>query len=153
MHSFKDDKIAALSTILENQRKLFSNADDEIYAWKPSPEKWSKKEIIGHLIDSASNNIQRIIRAQYETDPSISYDQNQWVRLNGYQYTDLPSLVNLWLLLNERLLMIIGRMPADNLAKTCLVDGKDFSLEWLIEDYIRHLEHHLNQIHAKSEGV
>lgn len=153
MPSFKDEKIADLSRIIEDQRKFFSKSDDELFARKPSPEKWSKKEIVGHLIDSALNNIQRFIRVQYENNPAIAYEQDTWVRLNGYQQTDLTSLFDLWLLLNERIMMIIGRIPEDALERTCLVKGKEYSLEWLISDYIRHLEHHLNQINAKTPGV
>ncbi len=42
------------------------------------PNKWSKKEIIGHLINSATNNHQRFVRCQFETIPKIVYDQNKW---------------------------------------------------------------------------
>jgi hypothetical protein len=153
MPSFKDEKIAVLSAIIINQKKFFAKSDNEIYARKPSQNKWSKKEITGHLIDSAMNNIQRFIRAQYENNPAIAYDQDLWVRFNGYQQSDLHSLIDLWILLNERILMIIGLIPEEKMDKTCLVNGKEYSLQWLIGDYIRHLEHHLGQINASTAGV
>jgi hypothetical protein len=153
MPLFKDEKIAVLSAIIANQRKFFAKSDDEIFARKPSGDKWSKKEITGHLIDSAMNNIQRFIRGQYENNPAITYDQDLWVRYSGYQQTSLESLFELWALLNERILMIIGLIPEEKLDKTCLVDGKEYSVKWLINDYIRHLEHHLSQINASTPGA
>ena len=74
----------------------------------PAPGRWSKKEILGHLIDSAANNHQRFVRAQLA--PSVvdpSYQQEQWVATQGYAAEPWPDLVNLWLLYNRHLLHII----------------------------------------------
>ncbi len=144
----KKNNIDRLSTIIEQQSILFSNADEEEYGLKPAPNKWSRKEILGHLIDSAQNNIQRFVRGQYEKKSSIAYDQDKWVELNNYQATTLTELVDLWKLLNTRIIRIIETMPEDNLKKTSIIKGEEFTLEWLIEDYIRHLQHHLDQINA-----
>src|SRR5215218_10658155 len=70
---------------------------------KPLPNKWSKRELIGHLIDSAQNNIRRFIVAQYEDNPKIKYQQENWVRINNYQEFDLDELVQLWFLLNKQI--------------------------------------------------
>ena len=63
-------------------------------AIKPSPAKWSKKEIIGHLVDSAQNNLRRFIVAQYEDDPKIIYRQDDWVRINNYQNERLEEAIS-----------------------------------------------------------
>ena len=148
---FKKNNIDRLSTIIEQQSILLSNASEEDYALKPAPNKWSRKETLGHLIDSAQNNIQRFIRGQYEKDSSIIYNQDRWVELNRYQDATLAELVNLWKLLNERIIHIIDAISEGDLKNTSLIKGERFTLEWLIEDYIRHLEHHLNQINTRIE--
>jgi hypothetical protein len=153
MQSYKNDKIYVLSSIINDQQKKFSKSDDEVFARKPSPGQWSKKEILGHLIDSALNNIQRFIRVQYEEKPSISYDQDQWVALNGYQQSSLHSLMELWVLLNERIIVILRGIPEEILKRIVVIKGVEYTLEWLIGDYIRHMEHHLEQINSTSSGL
>ena len=109
--------IRDLRKILTKQTVLFSEADEYSYAQKPFPDKWSRKEILGHLIDSAGNNLQRFIRTQYEDEPSIIYDQDTWVRLNNYQEATLSKLIDLWRLLNEQILRIIESTPPENFKK------------------------------------
>src|SRR5262245_44651092 len=117
----------------------------DIFSQKPAPEKWSKKEILGHLIDSAANNQQRFIRGQFEDSPTVSYDQDEWVKHNHYQALDAEHVIRLWTLFNTHLLEIIRRVPAENLQRTCkLKDGTVQTLQFLIEDYVVHMEHHLH---------
>ena len=142
----KKDIIKDLSTLLNEQQALFSNVNESEYSVKPAPGKWSRKEILGHLIDSASNNMQRFIRGQYESGSSITYDQDIWVRLNGYKEAPLSELITLWFLLNRQILRIMEKMPAGNLEKTSRIGQEDHTLVWLMEDYVRHLKHHLAQI-------
>jgi hypothetical protein len=73
--------------------KQVSAADFE---HKPHPDKWSKKQILGHLIDSAANNHQRFIRIQYEDVPTVVYDQTQWNKLNHYQELDSRQAIMMW---------------------------------------------------------
>lgn len=116
-------------------------------SYKPSPEKWSKKEILGHLIDSATNNHQRFVRVQFENTPSISYDQNNWNRHSHYNELSGEHLIAFWAIYNRHLLELIMRIPAENLQKESYTGGdKKVTLQWLIDDYVRHLEHHLRQI-------
>ncbi len=144
----KDNFINKLTRIIGIQARLFEKADEKKFAHKPSPEKWSKKEILGHLIDSAQNNIQRFIRTQYEESPSIAYNQDYWVKLNNYQHVELAKLSSLWQLLNEQIIVILGNMDPDDLNRPCPVNNESHTLEWVVEDYIRHLDHHLEQING-----
>ena len=120
------------------------------FSHKPLPTKWSKKETLGHLCDSAHNNLRRFICAQYEDiPPNIVYDQDQWVALQGYQHVPQEELILLWKLLNDRIAHVIRTMPPQRYALTCNTGRNTPSLhtlEWLASDYIRHLKHHLNQI-------
>ena len=115
---------------------------------RASAGKWSKKEILGHLIDSASNNHQRFVRAQLETVISLpGYVQNLWVGTQGYQNENWSDLARLWRCYNLHLLHLISRIPPGKLTHTCVIGGAEpVTLEFLVRDYVRHLEHHLSQI-------
>jgi hypothetical protein len=118
--------------------------EDEL-SFKPSPSKWSKKEIIGHLVDSAQNNIRRLIVAQYEDQPKITYNQDLWVAVNGYQKYDIQELIQLWRGLNQQLYNIMQNLPDAMSQRQCQTEALH-SLEWLATDYIKHLKHHMHQI-------
>ena len=112
------------------------------------PGKWVKKEILGHLIDSAANNHQRFVRAP-DADPFVGpgYDQDAWVAANRYRGRPWPELVDLWAGLNRHLAHVIAGVPATKLQNRCQIgDEPEAPLEWWIRDYVRHLRHHLGQI-------
>ena len=116
---------------------------------KPSPQKWSRKEILGHLVDSAQNNIQRLIRVQYEVNPKVLYHQDHWVRLAQYQMYDSNDLIQLWHLLNKHLCKVLRNMPAESYAKMCDLGKNEVELvtaKFVAEDYLEHMRHHLRQI-------
>ena len=136
-------------TINEYYPKL-RQLDKDNSVIKPSPTKWSKKELIGHLIDSAQNNIRRFIVAQYEETPKITYQQDNWVRINNYQECDLEELVQLWFLFNKQAVHILKKLPADAAERTCETESVH-SITWLASDYIKHLKHHLHQILDMSD--
>jgi hypothetical protein len=126
---------------------LLAEIREEDFSFKPLPQKWSKKEILGHLIDSATNNHQRFIRAQFEELPYIRYDQNQWNELSHYNEKDSEELIRFWTLYNQHLLHLMQFIPEENLKKFSRAGQPDpVTLEWLIDDYVSHLEHHLHQI-------
>jgi DinB superfamily len=122
-----------------------TEADSEV---RPAPGKWSKKEIIGHLIDSASNNHQRFVRAQ-ET-PGVSspfYSQDFWVESQSYQSEPWKTLVALWTTYNTHLVHLIAHVPAGRENNLITVgDNKPVTLKWLAEDYVKHAQHHLEEI-------
>ena len=126
--------------------KLYQFSEEEM-AEKPAHDKWSKKEIIGHLIVSATNNHQRFIRGQFEENPSISYNQVLWNVHGHFQEMDTDHLIAFWEMYNRHLIELISRVPRSLLEKTCqMSDGTSYTLSWLFDDYVRHLEHHLKQI-------
>jgi hypothetical protein len=126
---------------------LLKKISEDSLIYKPSPDKWSKKEILGHLIDSAVNNHQRFVRVQFESLPTISYDQVNWNRFSNHMQVDTKDLISFWTAYNRHLIELIKLVPVDNLEKECIIgEGRKVTLEWLIRDYVRHLEHHLKQI-------
>lgn len=136
-----------LEVLLDIIPPKLGEIDSSTFSYKPAPGKWSKKEILGHLVDSAANNHQRFMRAQYEDAPAIWYDQDAWVACSNYQNMDKDQLIEFWKAYNKHLLFIIKNIPADKLNRTCTMkDGSTPPLEYLIIDYVDHMEHHLGQI-------
>lgn len=120
------------------------------FAAKPLPNKWSKKEVLGHLIDSAHSNLRRFVVGQYEAaPPHIIYEQDFWVKANDYQHESAETLIMLWRLINQRIAAVLLQMPEENYSRLCNT-GKGttnlFALDWLAADYVKHMKHHVNQI-------
>jgi hypothetical protein len=148
---FRDTVDGAATRLL-----ALSNAQAEA---RPAAGKWSPKEIIGHLIDSASNNHGRFVRAQLQDDLVFAgYDQTAWVNVQRYQGRDWAALVRLWQAFNHHLACLMEtaqsnslarhrtRHNLDELAWQPLADGQPATLEWFMRDYVGHLKHHLRQI-------
>jgi DinB family protein len=110
--------------------------------------RWSKKEILGHLIDSAGNNHQRFVRAQLGGPLEFpGYQQTEWVAAQSYRTESWADLVNLWLFFNRHLLHVWRRVPEAALATPCIIGtNAPLTLEQVMTGYVDHLEHHLKQI-------
>jgi hypothetical protein len=110
--------------------------------------KWVRKEIVGHLIDSATDNHQRFVRAR--SGGSLvwpGYDQDAWVQIHRYRSRPWLELVELWAAFNAHLAAVMASTPVDRLATSCIIGRSDpVALEWLMHDYVRHLRHHLSQL-------
>lgn len=141
-----DHAIKRLEYLCNTIPDLLSGIDDKSFNEKERPDKWSKKEIIGHLIDSATNNHQRFVRGQFEDKPTIAYNQNKWNSYNFYQQIDKLQIITFWTVYNKQLLELIKRIPNENLQLECFVDDKALTLGFLFNDYVDHLEHHLKQV-------
>ncbi len=118
-----------------------------------SDGKWSRKEILGHLIDSAGNNHQRFVRAQLDDNLDFpEYAQSEWVETQDYADESWTLLVDLWCAYNLHLAHIIDSIPPEKLDVVCRIGGGDpVRLEDLIAEYVKHLEHHLKQIDGSAE--
>src|SRR4051812_22851081 len=146
-----------LSKIVSDYSLKISVISEKEFSAKPLANKWSKKEMLGHLIDSAQNNLRRFVCGQYEeTPPKIVYDQDYWVKAINYQQTDGKEVIATWKQINNRVATILETMPASSYTKECDT-GKNsvslHSLEWLAVDYVKHLKHHLNQIIPNSFDI
>jgi len=117
---------------------------------KPAADKWSKKEIMGHLIDSAQINLQRFVRCTYEENFKLIYEQVEWVEAQHYQDAEITEILLLWKLLNEQIIRVLKNYPANRLSARCDNDKNGIKLhtvEWLAKDYVDHLKHHLGQVY------
>ena len=108
------------------------------------------------MIDSASNNLRRFICGQYEETPKIIYQQDFWVTANNYQNIEKENVIQLWKLLNRQICEVLLTMSEQNGNLMCDT-GRDkvqlHSIDWLAEDYVKHLKHHLNQIIPESFAI
>jgi hypothetical protein len=113
---------------------------------------WSRKQVLGHLIDSASNNHQRFVRAALQGSLEFpGYDQDGCVRVQAVESALWPPLVTLWTSYNLYLAHVIAHLPSSRLEAPCQIgDGEPVTLRFLAEDYLTHLLHHLGQIGASS---
>ncbi len=143
------DVTLKLDRLLKTGFDYVSKSSDLNMQQRQAPTKWSKKEILGHLIDSAINNLQRFTEIQFESKPYKirSYDQNGLVKANNYHNASPQEIAGFWLALNSRILELIRQQTENTINYKIEMDNGVISdLRFLITDYVDHLEHHLNQI-------
>lgn len=132
---------------------------DEASAGRRAPGKWSPREVVGHLVDSASNNHQRFLRAREQDDLVFpGYAQDAWVEAQRYHDAPWRELVELWALFNRHLARVMAATPAEvrerpharhnlhQIAWRAVPAGQPASLDYFMADYVAHLEHHLRQV-------
>jgi hypothetical protein len=120
---------------------------------KPLLHVWSKKEELGHLIDSAANNHVRFVRAAIEPEfRGPGYEQDSWVSLHGYHEMAWAEVIDFWQRYNHFLARLVERIPEDRLPVRCVVgDSTPVTLKFLIEDYTLHMQHHLDHILVREK--
>lgn len=139
--------IQRLQYLCDTIPQLLDKIDAPVFSLKPAPAQWSKKEIIGHLIDSAVTNHQRFVRGQFEDMPRITYDQNNCNTYNYYQQIDGKQIISFWTAYNKQILALIKLMPEAALERLCFTGGEQsVTLAFVFDDYVQHLEHHLRQV-------
>jgi hypothetical protein len=154
LHDFEDTIRTATARLQE------ISADESI---KSLDGEWSPKQIVGHLIDSAANNHQRFVRAQFtDTLEFPGYEQDQWVSAQKYHDESWPDLIELWRAYNMHLLHVVSVIPEpvrtqprdrhnlDDIAFKTFDRNTPATLDYLIRDYVDHLKHHLDQIWRRS---
>jgi hypothetical protein len=144
------DALQRLRThVVQIPAKVLGLSDDELTI--KAPGKWSRKEILGHLIDSAVNNLKRFTDAQFSEEAYLiqGYNQDKLVIANQYQSLPLAHLIALWRSLNEQILYVAEGMSSETLTHPIRFgqpDKPESTLSWLINDYVAHLEHHLKTL-------
>lgn len=157
-----------MSDWLDNFRQTIDDAGEQLLliseansATTRTGGKWSPKQIIGHLIDSAAHNHQRFVRAQFSDDLVFpGYEQEAWVEVQRYNDEPWSRLVQLWRHYNLHLAHVMANIPVDartkprarhnldRIAWQTVSTSEPVTLEYFMQDYFGHLQHHLNQIFA-----
>jgi len=122
---------------------------------KPAPDAWSPKEELGHLLDSAANNHQRIVRTQLEEHPAMpNYDGDAWVALHQYQRRDWQSLIERWVVLNSQLMAAAEAVPDSAWTRTlAIADSGPLTLQFVFDDYVEHMLGHLRHIGVEVDDL
>jgi len=139
---------AQLSAAIDEAAKVFSGVDEAQTARRPAPGKWCAREVLGHLIDSACNNHRRFVLGQSaDLRKFDGYQQDDWVGRQHYDRVPWRDLVALWTVYNRHLAHVMGCAPADTLSHTAeSPDGKRVTLGFIMEEYVTHLRHHLDEL-------
>ena len=106
-----EKSIQQLESIIDNYALHLNSLTEDEWMHRPDAAKWSKKEVLGHLIDSAQNNIRRFVVARYEDKPKIIYAQDSWVTAANYQNYLTTDLISLWGLLNKHMCVVLKNVP------------------------------------------
>jgi len=150
-----------LTSVVDDAARWLSTIPEPESGRRPADDKWSAKEIIGHLVDSASNNHQRFVRARWADDLVFpTYDQDGWVSAQQYQQAPWAELVSLWRTFNLQIARVMAAVPQevrlrehtrhnlDRVAWRTLPAHTPATLDYFMRDYVGHLRHHLAQIEA-----
>ena len=151
-------KTKELEELIEIFKNNFSNLDESLVKIKLSQDKWTLKEIIGHLIDSASNNHQRFIRLQLSQDIEFpDYKNNEWLRIQNHQNMQFSDLLNLFVYINKLMANIISNIDESSLQNKWHIawdkNSSFITLENLIIHYISHIKSHLTHFKERLKDV
>ncbi|MED2974623.1 DinB family protein [Fictibacillus sp. B-59209] len=142
--------VSELESNLSSMPKRISKISD--LEAKPLPSKWSKKEILGHLCDSGNVNHQRFVDiiASTQVVTLKSYNQDFFVEIHDYQHSfTVEDILQLWISINKQIAALLVNVSEEQWKLKCQVDAQNIqTLEWLVRDYIDHMNHHLGQILA-----
>jgi hypothetical protein len=144
-----NDLSKALAEMVERETAALRSFPEKQTSDRPSgPSSWSSKEELGHLIDSATNNHVRFVRAAIEPEMhGPKYAQEDWVSMHAYQDMPWSSIVAFWVQYNTFIADVIARIPDNKLTTLCFIgDGEPVTLRFLIEDYMLHAQHHLDHL-------
>lgn len=137
-----------LKDVVNKMIPILKEIDDNSASKRPAEGKWSPKEVIGHLIDSANNNQMKFVKAiELKNIDVAGYHQNEWVNIQKYTNYDWHQLIDFWAIFNRHIAHILENVPSDALSNEIKVESVGpFTLEFIMKDYVEHLKHHMNQI-------
>ncbi|AWV99655.1 DinB family protein [Arcticibacterium luteifluviistationis] len=137
-----------LKDVVNKMMPILKGIGDKSASKRPAKDKWSPKEILGHLIDSANNNQMKFVKAIESKSIDVAgYHQNEWVDIQKYENYDWHQLIDFWAMFNHHMAHIIENAPTEALLNEIKVEGVGpFTLAFIMKDYVEHLKHHMNQI-------
>ena len=150
--------IDGILTVIDSEEPILASLHEDILTLRRNGQNRTIKQIVGHLIDSASNNHQRMVRLQYSqyllAFPDYRQDNDLWIALQDYQHADWNNLIQLWKFYNLHMIQIIKSVDATKLnAYWCDFEGTKVTLRQMIEGYLEHLHLHIREIHQLMEAA
>ena len=147
-----------IAKVIETEERLLNDLSVEVITQRTNRQNRTIKQILGHLIDSASNNHQRMVRLQYSKDllffPDYRQDNDLWIALQDYQNADWANLIQLWKFYNLHIIHVIHSVDAKKLDNYwCDFEGIKVELKEMIEGYLDHLHLHMKEIHELAEST
>ena len=141
-----------IARVIETEEGVLNSLSVEVITLRRNSQNRTIKQILGHLIDSASNNHQRMVRLQYSKDllffPDYRQDNDLWIALQDYQHTDWYNLIQLWKFYNLHIIQVIQSVDKSKLGSYwCDFEGTKVTLKDMIEGYLDHLLLHIGEIH------
>jgi len=149
------NSLQSLHELIERLPERLAALPHDKVETKPSPGAWSAKEELGHLLDSAANNHQRIVRTQLEEKPAMpGYDGDEWVAFHRYQQREWKTLIGLWVALNRQLLAAAEAAPDSAWSRTCTIaNSAPLTLQFVFDDYVHHMLEHLRHMGVEVEDL
>lgn len=140
-----------LAHYIETVPEKYLAFDEATLLEPPVPGKWSRQQVLGHLVDSALNNLKRFTEIQFSAQPYNvqAYRQEELVAVNNYQHLPLLHVLELWQSLNQQIIYVVENTPAEKLhyaVNPQYGNGETKTLAWIICDYVAHMEHHLKTV-------
>ena len=141
-----------IAQVIETEESLLCGLPIEVITQRRNTQNRTIKQILGHLIDSAGNNHQRMVRLQYSKDllffPDYTQNNDLWIALQDYQNADWFNLIQLWKFYNLHIIQVIQSVEKTKLdSYWCDFKGTKVTLQEMIEGYLGHLHLHMKEIH------
>jgi hypothetical protein len=142
-----------IATLIEEWESKLSELSNEVITERRNSQNRNIKQILGHLIDSASNNIHRYVHLQYRESPlefpnyASEGNNDRWIAIQSYQTEEWVKMIRLWIYINYHLIHVIRHINPDKLDNVWIAGpGRQISLKDMVIDYLRHLKLHLSEI-------
>lgn len=147
-----------LLELIEDFKSEFISIGENFASIKLSEDKWTLKEIIGHLVDSASNNHQRILRMKMTDHLNFpDYKNTQWLELQQHNRMKFADLLGLFYFYNKLLANIIENISEEELVHRWEVQWdpkEDFIiLEALVKHYVVHMRGHFTHMKERVAEI
>jgi tRNA splicing ligase len=143
--------VEGIRQVVSQEESFLSSLNEEMISSRLNKQNRTIKQILGHLIDSASNNHQRMIRLQYSKNlifPDYRQDNDLWIALQDYRHADWESLIQLWKYYNLHIIQVIKSVDLTKLDNYWHdFEGEKVTLREMIEGYLSHLHLHINEIY------
>jgi len=142
-----------LRDTLERELPVLAAMSDEQTSGPVAAGKWTPKQELGHLLDSAANNHIRFVRATLESKfDGVGYQQDAWVNLHHYNGMPWSRIVDLWGAYNRLLVHLVERIPDDALGAPCRIgNNQPATLGFVIDDYVLHMRYHLDRLLGREK--